>query len=76
MYFFPFTRDTLPPVFFAYVFSADVDLKVLGPLDVVTLGIVTTPRCGSRFRVVALASLGQHMHRPFRKEKADGISLE
>ena len=41
MYVFPFTRDTLPPVFFAYVFAADTDLNVFDPLAVFTLGIVT-----------------------------------
>ena len=47
VYFFPGTRDTLPPAFFAYVFAADVDLKVFDPFAVVTLGIVTPPvvRC-------------------------------
>ena len=39
VYFFPGTRDTLPPVFFAYVFAADVDLKTLDPFAVVTLGM-------------------------------------
>jgi hypothetical protein len=43
VYFFPGTRDTLPPAFFAYVFAADVDLKVFDPFAVVTLGIVTPP---------------------------------
>ena len=41
VYFFPGTRDTLPPAFLAYVFAADVDLKVFDPLAVFTLGIVT-----------------------------------
>jgi hypothetical protein len=41
-YFFPLTRDTLPPVRFAYVFAADLDLKTFDPFAVVTLGIVTT----------------------------------
>ena len=47
MYVLPFTRDTLPPAFFAYVFAADVDLKTLDPFPVVTLGIVAPPvaRC-------------------------------
>ena len=41
VYFFPGTRDTLPPAFFAYVFAADVDVNVFDPLAVFTLGIVT-----------------------------------
>ena len=39
MYFLPGTRDTLPPAFLAYVFAADVDLKVFDPLAVFTLGM-------------------------------------
>ena len=39
MYFLPGTRDTLPPDFLAYVFAADVDLKVFDPLAVFTLGM-------------------------------------
>ena len=41
VYFFPGTRDTLPPAFFSYVFAADVDVNVFDPLAVFTLGIVT-----------------------------------
>jgi hypothetical protein len=39
-YFLPFTRETFPPVVFAYVFAAEISLKVfLAPFGVVTLGI-------------------------------------
>ena len=41
---FRFTRDTVPPVRFAYAFAADTDLNVfVDPLAGVTLGMLRPP---------------------------------